>query len=683
MADHTSPNKHELQKTPVLTKPQPTASLFATGDKNTNTHGNPHTDQLLTDGPIYSPMPAHPPSYLTRDQESILSRTTPDGKRTPFSTDDIDDGSQLMLNSFLIGKPLLYFTTLFVSLGVFLFGYDQGVMSSIITTPEFKENFNYPSSAQISNIVAILEIGALLSSLSVGLKFGETYGRRRLIKFGALIFSVGGLIQTIGLNQVYLFVGRFISGIGVGVLSTCVPIYQSEISPPHNRGKLGCVQFTGNIIGYSSSVWIDYFCGSAFQNSKWSWKLPLLLQVFFGMLLFLGTFVIVETPRWLLNHDRDIEGYITLGKLHGEVDFMNSDTVKDEYMNIKETVLVSKINNEHHHSLWYYMKKYKQRFAIGMSSLMFAQFAGINCISYYAPLVFEQAGWVGRKAILMTGYNSIIYVLSTLPPWILIDYWGRKPLLMMGALTMGTSLIFISLSMLWNNSNWTPNLVVFGVIFFNWNFGMSFGPIAWLYSVEIAPITARSAMASASTAVNWFSNWVVGFLTPILQDAIGWKLYLLPATSCFISLYVVWKYYPETTGMKLEDMDSIFNDDRTSIVSLPKFTNENENTSALIAQPLTTTSTRNPIASETTSSVTPMMNILTANQLQTPTTNDILQSDSAKMVQQIGHPHFAHAENKMRKMLRRGSGTISLLYNKVFQNSSGQNIEYGTLNNAS
>ncbi|KAH0551533.1 hypothetical protein GP486_007248, partial [Trichoglossum hirsutum] len=103
-------------------------------------------------------------------------------------------------------------------------------------------------------MVAILEVGAFASSLIVG-RVGDILGRRKTIFYGSLIFVTGGLLQTISRTMAMMILGRIIAGVGVGTLSTIVPVYQSEISPPHNRGKLACIEFTGNIIGYATSVW--------------------------------------------------------------------------------------------------------------------------------------------------------------------------------------------------------------------------------------------------------------------------------------------------------------------------------------------------------------------------------------------------------------------------------------------
>ncbi|CAI4218200.1 unnamed protein product [Parascedosporium putredinis] len=362
--------------------------------------------------------------------------------------------------------PLIYFTSIFVSLGVFLFGYDQGVMSGIITGPHFNEYFNQPSKAQIGTMVAILEIGAFCSSLIVG-RVGDIIGRRKTILYGSIIFFVGGALQTIASSMFMMMAGRIVAGFGVGMLSTIVPVYQSEISPPHNRGKLACIEFSGNIIGYTSSVWVDYFC--SFINNNMAWRIPLFMQCIMGGLLGLGSLIIVESPRWLLDNDHDEEGIIVIANLYGGGDIHDAKA-RDEFRNIKMDVLLQ-----------------RQEGSVPTPKSL-AQLNGINVISYYAPYVFESAGWVGRDAILMTGINGIT-----------------------GAVAM---------------------------------------------------VIALSAIA-LSTATNWAFNWFVGETTPVFQELIHWRLYLVHAFWCAVSFVVVYFLYPETCGVRLEDMDVLFGDAST------------------------------------------------------------------------------------------------------------------------
>jgi MFS family permease len=144
-------------------------------------------------------------------------------------------------------------------------------------------------------MVAILEVGAFFSSLVVG-RLGDIIGRRKTILYGSLIFFVGGALQSAATGMPMMLLGRIIAGVGVGMLSTIVPVYQSEISPAHNRGKLACIEFSGNIIGYTTSVWVDYFC--SYIDGDYSWRIPLAMQCIMGGLLAAGSLIIVESPRY-------------------------------------------------------------------------------------------------------------------------------------------------------------------------------------------------------------------------------------------------------------------------------------------------------------------------------------------------------------------------------------------------
>ncbi|KAK4142990.1 uncharacterized protein C8A04DRAFT_37863 [Dichotomopilus funicola] len=453
----------------------------------------------------------------------------------------------------LTGKPLLYFTSIFVSLGVFLFGYDQGVMSGIIIGDYFRKYFHDPSPVEIATMVAILEVGAFISSLMVG-RIGDIIGRRKTIFYGSCVFFIGGALQSFANGMAMMMVGRVLAGLGVGMLSTIVPVYQSEISPPHNRGQLACIEFTGNIIGYATSVWVDYFC--MFIKSDLSWRLPLLMQCVMGGLLGLGSLIIVESPRWLLDNDHDEEGIVVIANLYGGGDIHNP-RARDEFRDIKMNVLLQRQEGERTYSDMF--KRYSRRVFIAMSAQALAQLNGINVISYYAPYLFERAGWVGQAAVLMAGINGLTYVLSTIPPWYIVDRWGRRPILLSGAIAMTVSLSLIAYVQ-YLDIPATPKLVVLLVVIYNAAFGYSWGPIPWLYPPEILPLKIRSKGASLSTATNWAFNWLVGEMTPILQELIHWRLYLVHAFFCALSFVVVYFLYPETCGVRLEDMDALFGD---------------------------------------------------------------------------------------------------------------------------
>ena len=243
---------------------------------------------------------------------------------------------------------------------------------------------------------------------------------------------------------------------------------------------------------------------------------------------------ILTECRWLLDNDYDEEGIVVIANLYGKGDIHNQKA-RDEYREIKMGVLLQRQEGERSYTDMF--RRYYKRVFIAMSAQALAQLNGINVISYYAPLVFEQANWVGRDAILMTGINGITYLASTIPPWYLVDRLGRRFILLSGAIAMIISLSSISY-FIYIDIGPTPQLVVIFVMIYNAAFGYSWGPIPWLYPPEILPLSIRAKGASLSTASNWAFNWLVGEMTPILQDVIKWRLYLVHAFFCAVSFVV-------------------------------------------------------------------------------------------------------------------------------------------------
>lgn len=224
-------------------------------------------------------------------------------------------------------------------------------------------------------MVAVLEIGAFITSLACG-TLADIFGRKAVLFWGALVFSIGGAIQTFTSGFTTIVLGRITAGFGVGVMSMVVPTYQSEISPAENRGKLACIEFTGNIIGYSSSVWVGYFF--SFLDSDLGWRIPLSFQSIIGMTLCLGSLLLPESPRWLIDNDRDEEAMRVLADLHGNGD-PRSRKAKREFREIKENVLVIREEEKERGRGYKEMfRRYKKRIFIACSAQMCAQLNGIK-----------------------------------------------------------------------------------------------------------------------------------------------------------------------------------------------------------------------------------------------------------------------------------------------------------------
>lgn len=175
-----------------------------------------------------------------------------------------------------------------------------------------------------------------------------------------------------------------------------------------------------------------------------------------------------------MDHDHDEEGIVVIANLYGAGDIHNPKA-RDEFREIKMDVLLQRMEGERTYSEMF--RKYKTRVFIAMSAQALAQLNGINVISYYAPYVFESAGWVGHDAVKMTGINGITYLLSTIPPWYIVDRWGRRFILLTGAIAMAISLSMVSY-FIYLDIELTPTLVVVFVMIYNAAFGYSWGPVS-------------------------------------------------------------------------------------------------------------------------------------------------------------------------------------------------------------
>lgn len=216
------------------------------------------------------------------------------------------------------------------AIGSFLFGYDSGIVGSVISPAyvHFHDYFNAPSEGVLGAIVSLFAGGAFFGAIMAGYT-ADKIGRKRTIQLGSIIAIVGCTIQTAAVNVGMLIAGRFIAGWSIGVLSMIVPMYQAEISPPHARGLLS--GWTQLMIGWGFFIanWVGYGCN--FINGDGQWRIPLGIQIIPAILLLFGMFVLPYSPRWLAKQGRHDEARSTLFRLHGGRKSAREDVVEAEF----------------------------------------------------------------------------------------------------------------------------------------------------------------------------------------------------------------------------------------------------------------------------------------------------------------------------------------------------------------
>ncbi|ODV77325.1 general substrate transporter [Suhomyces tanzawaensis NRRL Y-17324] len=460
----------------------------------------------------------------------------------------------------LRGRKLRVYITLTAVTGFSLFGYDQGLMSGLITAPQFNDEF--PATKGHSTIqggvTSCYELGCFFGAL-FALFRGDKIGRRPLIIVGALIIILGTIISVAPVKPHWplgqFVVGRVITGIGNGMNTATIPVWQSEMSRAENRGRLvnmeGAVVAVGTFIAY----WLDF--GLSYVDSSVSWRLPVAVQILFALFLLIGILKLPESPRWLIAHDRKPEAFLILAAL-------KDLAPEDDEIIAEATVIQDAVNRFARVQLSIKdvfsggKSQHFQRILIGSSSQFFQQFTGCNAAIYYSTVLFEETiGLERRLSLILGGVFATIYALATIPSFFLIDTLGRRNLFLIGATGQGISFTITFACLIDNTKNNAKGAAV-GIFLFIVFFAFTILPLPWIYPPEINPMRTRTIASAISTCTNWICNFAVVMFTPVFIANARWGAYLFFAAVNYAFIPVIFFFYPETAGRSLEEIDIIF-----------------------------------------------------------------------------------------------------------------------------
>ncbi|KAH0834877.1 general substrate transporter [Lanmaoa asiatica] len=463
----------------------------------------------------------------------------------------------------IAGNP--YVVGSFACIGGGLFGLDIASMSGVLSLT----TSNQPGSNAQGAIVASMPAGSLFGALAVT-SLADRIGRKNTIILASIIWIIGGVLQCASINRGMLVVGRIIGGISVGLSSSVVPIYQSEITAPSIRGRLVSMQQWSITWGIMLQYFVQFGC--SYINGTASFRIPWGLQVIPAILLGIGMMWFPESPRWLIDHGREDEALQILADLHGNGN-RHDELVTLEFEEIKEQVTFER--NEGAKSFADLFKPgILRRVSLGCSLQMWSQLSGMNVMMYYIVYVFEGAGLTGRRGNLIA--DSVQYVLNvafTVPAIIYIDRWGRRPLLIIGSTLMGFFLCLVgglqggygawgsvNNSPVWvitNNQPVTKAIIVCSYLCVC-SFAITIGPVSWTYPAEIFPMKVRAKAVALSTATNWLFNFALAWAVPPALSSIAWKTYFVFAAFNFAAAIHFLFCFPETAQRTLEEIEEVF-----------------------------------------------------------------------------------------------------------------------------
>ncbi|KAJ3861764.1 general substrate transporter [Lentinula novae-zelandiae] len=470
-------------------------------------------------------------------------------------------------NAAIAANP--YIVGSFACIGGGLFGLDISSMSGVLTNPYYLRQFHTPGSSAQGAIVAAMPAGSFVGALAVT-QLADRLGRKRTILLSSLIWVIGSILQCASVNRGMLVVGRIVSGLSIGIASAIVPIYQSEITAPAIRGRMVSLQQWSITWGILIQYFIQF--GSSYIDGVASFRLPWGLQMIPAIVLFIGMLFFPESPRWLMDRERDEEALEILADVHGHGD-KNHELVQLEFEEIKQQVIFEK--SEGAKSYFDLLKgNIPRRVFLGSSLQMWSQLSGMNVMMYYIVYVFQGSGLTGTRAgLIAASVQYVLNVVATIPAIIYIDKWGRRPMMVLGSLFMGTFLFLVGGLQAryghWGSVNDAPVWVIDGhaaatkgiivcSYLFVCSFAVTMGPVSWTYPAEIYSLKTRGKAVSIATATNWIFNFALAWATPPGFANIAWKTYFIFGTFNFAASIHFFFMFPETVGRTLEEIEDIF-----------------------------------------------------------------------------------------------------------------------------
>jgi sugar porter (SP) family MFS transporter len=452
---------------------------------------------------------------------------------------DVNDGSTA---SEAIDRTYLYMIVLVASVGGFLFGYDLSLMSGAII---FLEREFALTSLWRGLVMSSAILGCPVGPLA-GVWMADAFGRKKTLIVASVLFMVSALGSAWAPNVTQLIIWRFVGGLGVGLASTISPMYIAEVAPARLRGRLVVANQLAIVIGLTMSVLVAYFLSF---GGHWRWMFA--TAALPTVCLMIGLAFMPNSPRWLAAVQRDKEALRVLTKINGRARALR------ELEDIR-----SQLGEEKGGFLELGRPGIRLALAIGVALMVFSQINGVNMILLYTPTLFVEAGITDAPdAILNSVYIDVWITVCTVIAFWLTRTFGRRPLLIYGAIGMavGHFLMFLSYTY-----QFPPLFTLVAMFVPTGAFTLTLAALSWVVLSEIFPNRVRGKAMSIATCAMFASSFLTATWFPRIMECFKHRLghpggtFLIFLGICLTCSLFVWLAIPETKDRTLEDIGRIW-----------------------------------------------------------------------------------------------------------------------------
>ncbi|GAN53066.1 sugar porter family MFS transporter [Tanticharoenia sakaeratensis] len=441
----------------------------------------------------------------------------------------------------MVGR--MFLAAVLAAVAGLMFGLDIGVISGALKF--IAQEFQASEAAQ-EWIVSSMMFGAAVGALASG-RASFMLGRRMSLTISAALFVIGALGCVTAHSVAELIIARAILGLAIGVASFVAPLYISEIADESRRGSLISVYqlmiTSGILLAFVSDALFAYL-------GSWRWMLGIVAVP--GALFLVGSFFLPDSPRWLMLRGRDKDALETLTALRND-----PSVARQEMESIRAQLQEKQLG----FSLFRTNPNFRRTVGLGIGLQIVQQLTGINVVMYYAPRIFEVAGFGQDGQLWGTAIVGLVNMLSTFIAISFVDKWGRRPMLIAGFIIMAFGMgALATLLGMGTPSDLSRYLSVAVLLLFIMGFAFSAGPLIWILCAEVQPLQGRDFGIACSTFTNWAANMLVGatFLTLLTALGPAHTFWLYAALNALFILFTM-SFVPETRGVVLEAIERKLN----------------------------------------------------------------------------------------------------------------------------
>ncbi|MHC6595126.1 sugar porter family MFS transporter [Arthrobacter sp. C152] len=437
----------------------------------------------------------------------------------------------------------------FSTFGGLLFGYDTGVINGAL--PFMREDLAL-NALQEGLVTSALLLGAAFGAMYAG-RLSDRNGRRLTIRWLAVGFFVTAAAAAIAPTTELLVIARFLLGLCVGGASVTVPVYLAEMASSKDRGRIvsqnEVMIVSGQLIAYVSNALLGTFFG---QDHIWRWMVA--LATLPAVVLWFGTLVLPESPRWLAAGGRNADAFEVLRRVRPESEL---------HREFDDVIKMAREDYESSKGGWRELLAHswtKRILLVGLGIAVIQQISGVNAIMYYSTTILADAGFGTTGALWATIANGVVSVAAASTGMMLLGRVRRRPMLLIGLAGTSASLLLIGVVSLVTAPGMLRAVLFLALMttFLAFMQG-SIGPVTWLMLSEIFPLTLRGAGMGICVFALWIINFLIGLFFPILVSLIGisgtFFIFVALGIAGLIFLKV---YMPETKAKSLEELEEEF-----------------------------------------------------------------------------------------------------------------------------